>query len=323
MFLQFQPISKIGPKLKGIEQSITIVVSFHDIFITKIDRAFRCTCFYMEADRVVTARFDVSMIPTTDLIDTVRMPLCTYTVRRDSVIGKAVSVATVGEPVIHVWQCESGSISNLCAKKDRVIMDEMITFSIKNDHSLNTALFSDMFSILVHSCFVDDGNGHEKKPLIDERGCTIEPIIIPDLTYTEDGNMAFSKVNVFKFADKLTTYFQCAVSTCMRSEGRCNEQSPPHCANDRLEHFGRRTTQSPSSTGTASITEKATSSIWKFRKSRSAARSFASFLSENETLWMKYDGHTMDLSAGKIVVLDLDEERSTTGIENALSSQVR
>lgn len=51
------------------------------------------------------------MIPTTDLISTARMPLCTYTVRRDSVAGKAVLFATVGEPVIHVWQCESGNVS--------------------------------------------------------------------------------------------------------------------------------------------------------------------------------------------------------------------
>ncbi|EJW70723.1 hypothetical protein WUBG_18369 [Wuchereria bancrofti] len=71
------------------------------------------------------------MIPTTDLIDTARMPLCTYTVRRDSITGKTVSFATIGEPVFHVWQCES-----------------------------------DTFSILVHSCFVDDGNGREKSFLL-------------------------------------------------------------------------------------------------------------------------------------------------------------
>ncbi|VDK33816.1 unnamed protein product [Gongylonema pulchrum] len=63
------------------------------------------------------------------------MPVCTYTVRRGSITGTIVSYATVGESVFHVWQCES-----------------------------------DMFSMLVHSCFVDDGNGHEKKPLIDEHG---------------------------------------------------------------------------------------------------------------------------------------------------------
>uniref|UniRef100_A0A8R1TU67 ZP domain-containing protein n=1 Tax=Onchocerca volvulus TaxID=6282 RepID=A0A8R1TU67_ONCVO len=162
---------KISPELRGVEQSLTVNVSFHETFITKIDRAFRCTCFYIEADRVVTSRFDVSMIPTTDLIDTARMPHCTYTVRRDSVVGKVVSFAIVGEPVFHVWKCES-----------------------------------DMFSILLHSCFVDDGKGYEKKFLIDERGCAIEPTIVPDLTYNEGRNMAFSEVNVFKFADKLSIF---------------------------------------------------------------------------------------------------------------------
>lgn len=52
--------------------------------------------------------------------------------------------------------------------------------------------------------------------------CAIEPTIVPDLTYNEAKNLAFSEVSVFKFADKVTTYFQCAVSTCMRSEGMCN-----------------------------------------------------------------------------------------------------
>ncbi|CAK5008291.1 unnamed protein product [Meloidogyne enterolobii] len=74
------------------------------------------------------------MIPTTELIDTARMPLCTYTVRRGSVNGPIVTYASVGEPVFHVWQCDS-----------------------------------DMFSMLVHNCFVDDGAGKDRKPLIDER----------------------------------------------------------------------------------------------------------------------------------------------------------
>lgn len=50
---------QLGPEQRGVEQSIVIIVSFHDTFITKVDRAYRCTCFYMEADKVVTNRFDV------------------------------------------------------------------------------------------------------------------------------------------------------------------------------------------------------------------------------------------------------------------------
>ena len=90
---------RISPEERGVEQSITIIISFHDTFITKVDRAYRCTCFYMEADKVVTSQFDVSMIPTTDLIDTAKMPLCTYSVRRGSVNGPIVNYANVGEPV--------------------------------------------------------------------------------------------------------------------------------------------------------------------------------------------------------------------------------
>jgi len=66
-----------------------------------------------EADKVVTNRFDVSMIPTTELIDTARMPLCTYTVRRGSVNGPIVTYASVGEPVFHVKIFFNFSVQNL------------------------------------------------------------------------------------------------------------------------------------------------------------------------------------------------------------------
>uniref|UniRef100_F1L6Y4 Cuticlin-1 n=1 Tax=Ascaris suum TaxID=6253 RepID=F1L6Y4_ASCSU len=256
---------KLGPQQKGVEQSITIIISFHNTFITKVDRAYRCTCFYMEADKVVTSRFDVSMLPTTDLIDTARMPLCTYTVRRGSVTGSVVSFATVGEPVFHVWQCES-----------------------------------DMFSMLVHSCFVDDGNGQEKKALVDEHGCTIDSSIVPDLTYNGANNMAFSEVSVFKFADKVTTYFQCAVSTCMNSEGMCSGKTPPRCgANDPRESFV--------------VPEQSVSHPHRKARSLIIPASAAIFPRSKHNTTLKRnqnhfdDAHTMDLAAERIIVLDLDE----------------
>ncbi|KAL7077508.1 hypothetical protein ACQ4LE_003363 [Meloidogyne hapla] len=235
---------KLGPEQRGVEQSITVTISFHDIFITKVDRAYRCTCFYMEADKVVTNRFDVSMIPTTELIDTARMPLCTYTVRRGSVNGPIVTYANVGEPVFHVWQCDS-----------------------------------DMFSMLVHNCFVDDGAGKDRKPLIDEHGCTNDPVIVSDLTYNSQANLAFTEVNVFKFADKVTTYFQCAVSTCMISEGMCSGKTPPRCGPNNRR---RRT-----------IGDKG--------------------IDNNSSLSAPFspdDPFTMDLSAERIHVLDLDDEET-------------
>ncbi|CAK5009800.1 unnamed protein product [Meloidogyne enterolobii] len=230
---------KLGPEQRGVEQSITVT----------------------EADKVVTNRFDVSMIPTTELIDTARMPLCTYTVRRGSVNGPIVTYASVGEPVFHVWQCDS-----------------------------------DMFSMLVHNCFVDDGAGKDRKPLIDEHGCTNDPIIVSDLTYNSQANLAFTEVNVFKvgeqqknfkkffppkkFADKVTTYFQCAVSTCMISEGMCSGKTPPRCGPNNRR---RRTT------GDAKEIENNSSISAPFSPD---------------------DPFTMDLSAERIHVLDLDDEET-------------
>uniref|UniRef100_A0A1I8EUG2 Cuticlin C-terminal domain-containing protein n=1 Tax=Wuchereria bancrofti TaxID=6293 RepID=A0A1I8EUG2_WUCBA len=145
------------------------------------------------------------------------------------------------------------------------------------------------FSILVHSCFVDDGNGREKKLLIDERGCAIEPAIIPDLTYNEIGNMAFSK--------------------------------PPFCANDRMEYFGPRIAQRSANANITEIIEKTTKTIFKYRKLRSVINPITSFLLENQTSSKEYEEYTMDLSADKIVVLDLDEERPNNA-ENSLSTQL-
>nr|CAD2160179.1 unnamed protein product [Meloidogyne enterolobii] len=132
-----------------------------------------------------------------------------------------------------------------------------------------------MFSMLVHNCFVDDGAGKDRKPLIDEHGCTNDPIIVSDLTYNSQANLAFTEVNVFKFADKVTTYFQCAVSTCMISEG----MSPRCGPNNRR----RRTT------GDAKEIENNSSLSAPFSPD---------------------DPFTMDLSAERIHVLDLDDEET-------------
>ncbi|CAD6189757.1 unnamed protein product [Caenorhabditis auriculariae] len=235
----------VGPDKRGMEMSMTVIISFHSTFITKVDRAYRCTCFYMEADKVVTNRYDVSMLPTTDLIDTARMPLCTYSVRRDSITGPVVQFAKVGESVFHVWNCES-----------------------------------DMFAMLVHSCFVDDGNGEERKPLLDEHGCAIDPLILPDLTYNKEKNLAYAQVNVFKFADKISTYFQCALSTCMNTEGMCDGKTPPRC-------------------GPAGGI---------FRRARSAPL----LSNRTEANWVHL-ADTMDLAAQKITVLELDENNEDQG----------
>lgn len=48
------------------------------------------------------------MLPTVDLIDTARMPLCTYSVRSGAIDGPLMTYAKIGERAFHVWKCDSG-----------------------------------------------------------------------------------------------------------------------------------------------------------------------------------------------------------------------
>lgn len=78
-----------GEPIEGLVFSLVIVVSFHGTFVTKADRAFRCMCFFRNIKRV-TNFIDMSMIGTTELLDTMKMPTCEYHIRSGSPEGELV-----------------------------------------------------------------------------------------------------------------------------------------------------------------------------------------------------------------------------------------
>jgi hypothetical protein len=59
---------------------ITVVVSFHPLFITKGDQAYHVKCFFEEANRGLTAELGVSMIPTTEVEARHGIPGCLYSI---------------------------------------------------------------------------------------------------------------------------------------------------------------------------------------------------------------------------------------------------
>jgi hypothetical protein len=158
----------------------------------------------MEADKIVTSALEVSMLPTVDLIDTARMPLCTYSVRSGSIDGPLMTYAKIGETAFHVWQCDS-----------------------------------EMFGMLVHSCAVDDGSGQGRFQLLDNHGCAVDPVILTDLKYKPEANEAYVEAPVFKFADKTSVYFQCSISLCMKNDGACLHVTPPICNRTRAARARR------------------------------------------------------------------------------------
>lgn len=65
---------------RGVFVTTTVVVSFHPQFVTKVDRAYRIQCFYMEADKTVSAQIEVSELTTAFQTQVVPMPICRYEV---------------------------------------------------------------------------------------------------------------------------------------------------------------------------------------------------------------------------------------------------
>lgn len=70
--------------------SLTIVISFHGTFVTKVDRAYRCLCFFRNIKHLTSA-IDMSPVGTTELVNTARMPTCTYSIHSESPEGPSVA----------------------------------------------------------------------------------------------------------------------------------------------------------------------------------------------------------------------------------------
>ncbi|CAI5437471.1 unnamed protein product [Caenorhabditis angaria] len=186
---------------RGMYYGITVVVSFHPLFITKVDQAYHVKCFFEEANKGLTAELGVSMIPTSELEARHGIPGCSYSIHSSSIddldagrpAGQPIQFARVGDRVVHQWHC--------------------------NDQ---------MYGVLINNCYVTDGFG-KKADVIDDKGCPINPILITGIRYSSDLQRAYAESSVFKFADKPGVWFFCQVQMCMKKHGMCDGITPPSC----------------------------------------------------------------------------------------------
>ncbi|KAI1699703.1 cuticlin-1 [Ditylenchus destructor] len=197
----------------GVHVSFTVIVSFHDNFITKVDRAYHVDCAYEEADHTVTTQMDVSQAPEMQLEGQVESPQCHYRIQTPNENGGGyVTNVKVGDTVEHKWICASENSRN----------------SDQEDPAWN--LVSN-FGLLVHDCYVDDGKGR-KELVVDSRGCSKDEFILPTPHYSTKELSASAKSLVAKFPDRDLVGFQCSITICMRELGHCDRVTPPNCGKD-------------------------------------------------------------------------------------------
>ncbi|KAL3084943.1 hypothetical protein niasHS_010012 [Heterodera schachtii] len=180
---------------RGVSYSFTLVISFHPVFLTGIDRAFNIRCFFTEAVRAIDASMDVSPLSTSVVERQFALPQCNYHLRH-GIDGPFLKYASIGEPVTHVWQCDP--------------------------------VAGWLYGVLIHSCFVDDGRGN-RFDLVDDKGCVTDQSLLADIQYDEKAFAAHSHAHVFRYADRVQLFFTCTVQLCFREDGGCEGISPPQC----------------------------------------------------------------------------------------------
>uniref|UniRef100_A0A914Q8G6 ZP domain-containing protein n=1 Tax=Panagrolaimus davidi TaxID=227884 RepID=A0A914Q8G6_9BILA len=165
---------------RGIFVTSTIVVSFHPLFITSIDRAYRIKCLYFAGEQKVKMNLGVNALPPNlQRIERMPMPICRYELLDGGPYGPPIAYATVGQKVYHKWTCEP----------------------VTTDST---------FCMIVHSCVVDSGL-REFIDILDRRGCALDSLLLPDLEYSTD-LIAGQQTQVYKYADRDTLFFQCQIS---------------------------------------------------------------------------------------------------------------
>uniref|UniRef100_A0A0N4Z0C2 ZP domain-containing protein n=1 Tax=Parastrongyloides trichosuri TaxID=131310 RepID=A0A0N4Z0C2_PARTI len=187
---------------RGMYYGVTVVVSFHPMFITKVDQAFHVKCFFEEANKGLNAGLDVSMMPTTEIEARHGIPGCTYSIHKSSIddldkgrpAGQAIQFARIGDKVLHQWHCDDQA-----------------------------------YGILINNCYVTDGFG-KKASVIDSKGCPVDPILVTGIRYSNDLQRGYAESQVFKFADKPGVWFFCQIQMCLKSNGMCRGITPPTCS---------------------------------------------------------------------------------------------
>uniref|UniRef100_A0A0R3RR29 ZP domain-containing protein n=1 Tax=Elaeophora elaphi TaxID=1147741 RepID=A0A0R3RR29_9BILA len=178
--------------------NVKVMISFHEEFITKVDRGYEISCFYMEADKTVTYPLTVSMKSLEPFTELAEMPRCHYEVV-DPISMEALSVVSVGSKLLHKWKCDSTATNLWC--------------------------------MTVHSCFVEDGSGTQFV-ILNEDGCAIDRYLLDNLEYGPNELEAQKEAHAFKFADKVVVNFQCSVRLDIR-DGDCPKPQCRDLSNQR------------------------------------------------------------------------------------------
>uniref|UniRef100_A0AC35TSS6 ZP domain-containing protein n=1 Tax=Rhabditophanes sp. KR3021 TaxID=114890 RepID=A0AC35TSS6_9BILA len=191
---------KRSREVDGISFVTTIIFSFHSVFVTKVDRAFKVNCHYTETVAKVSQSLNIEDLKTEVIKEQYALPTCKYEILNAEKDGEPVKFARIGDQIFHRWSCTpENEKTNYC--------------------------------MLVHSCSVYDGQGGDHIPVLDSKGCGVDNYILKSLVYVGDLESVQTS-NTFKFADKSTLNFNCQIGLLIKDSVFGCLKARPGCGGD-------------------------------------------------------------------------------------------
>ncbi|EFP12423.1 CRE-CUTL-14 protein [Caenorhabditis remanei] len=172
----------------GYTSSVNIVISFHDKFLTKVDRAYNITCLFAPTGDVVSYALTVQPSLLKDIQVLADQPNCEYEVF-DVRTRRPAEVVHVNAPLEHVWTCDGANL--------------------------------DLFCMRVHDCVINEGKSKRRSRIIDSEGCSLDTSRLPQLRYDNNKLSARVMSKAFRFGDDVAVEFECNVRLDLRNGTSC------------------------------------------------------------------------------------------------------
>ncbi|KAI1719511.1 zona pellucida-like domain-containing protein [Ditylenchus destructor] len=212
----------------SIEYIQKFVLSYGDAHMTEDDQLFTVRCQYnMVGDETIGTVMEISPFEETLIIQNATrfprleegisdeaierhnsekssiLPLCNYTLHINSFNGPLAESAKLGDKVFHKWKCDKS------------------------------------YFVKVYECYVHDGS-NRRYMLVDERGCSTDPSIMPDVVYDSTLGFIYAPSWVFKFTNASRMFFNCLLYVCPKNDTECRKAVLPSCKHRKLSTREKR-----------------------------------------------------------------------------------
>ncbi|VDN01420.1 unnamed protein product [Thelazia callipaeda] len=183
---------------KELEIFVVIVFSFHPNFVTGGDRSFAVHCIFQQQTFKVATKFNfIADISTRGIIGaTAQLPYVSLQIVEGRVPDpklKSATIVSVGDPLMFIWHLNSST---------------------------------GIYGVVVKECYVESEDGRKIK--IIDHGCSMDPLIVSHVQYSENNIKAFADGSAFKFPDAEEVWVSCAVAACLQKFDQFTDTDSDH-----------------------------------------------------------------------------------------------